>query len=226
MLKAETIDEAFGPAALRVPQALQELAVSGWCRVQQVDADAFTLVAARLGAVLQTTEVIVRPGSRALVTSARALGPHTDHSRADFLAWLCLEPASCGGETILVDSRPLLASLPPQTLELLRAVELFEHRVFRDDPERCPLLSYRRGTQRVYYTYWLRGELDGAAARALEQFRALVESPRHQVRFRLERGDVLVVDNRRVLHGRTAIATPSRRHLRRLWIERTKESEP
>jgi alpha-ketoglutarate-dependent taurine dioxygenase len=209
----------------RLGRVLQDLRANGWCCIRRGGADALGLAAARLGAVLHSTDVVVRPSSRALVTSARALGPHTDHSRADFVAWLCVEPADRGGETMLVDAWPVLALLPARSLELLREVQLFEHRVFPSDPERHPLLSYDSGPPSVYYTYWLRCELDAARAHALDQFRALVESSANQVRFRLERGDVLIVDNHRVLHGRTAIALPSRRHLRRLWIERNKEHE-
>lgn len=52
---------------------------------------------------------------------------------------------------------------------------------------------------------------------AVEAFRRGLESA-YETRLRLQPGDVLVVDNRRVLHGRTAIEGESERLLERLWI--------
>ena len=44
--------------------------------------------------------------------------------------------------------------------------------------------------------------------------------PAHQVTFRLEPGDVMFMDNRRAMHGRTSFdASKGRRHLQGCYIE-------
>ncbi|HEY4610381.1 MAG TPA: TauD/TfdA family dioxygenase, partial [Ilumatobacteraceae bacterium] len=51
-------------------------------------------------------------------------------------------------------------------------------------------------------------------------FARLVADPRFQIRFRLEPGDLFVVDNRRVLHGRTAFEpTSGTRHLQGCYAD-------
>jgi alpha-ketoglutarate-dependent taurine dioxygenase len=62
----------------------------------------------------------------------------------------------------------------------------------------------------VLALYDIHGNVD-----ALE---AVLADPALQRSCSLEPGDVLFVDNRRVLHGRTAIAPGADRHLRRLKI--------
>jgi gamma-butyrobetaine dioxygenase len=48
----------------------------------------------------------------------------------------------------------------------------------------------------------------------------LLESPEAQVRFRLEPGDLVVLDNLRVLHARTAFAGGGDRHLQGCYADR------
>lgn len=56
--------------------------------------------------------------------------------------------------------------------------------------------------------------------RAYRRVAELIESPDLAIRFRLEPGDAFVVDNRRVLHGRTAIAGVGERHLQGCYADR------
>ena len=76
------------------------------------------------------------------------------------------------------------------------------------------------------FTMWLRAPMAGAiddvreAYRALRRIAVLAESEALQVRFRLQPGDLLILDNRRVLHGRTAFDGSGRRWLRGCYGER------
>jgi hypothetical protein len=56
--------------------------------------------------------------------------------------------------------------------------------------------------------------------RALREFTAAVLSPSAQRRIRLTEGDMLMVDNGRVMHGRSAISYGVRRHLKRTFAKR------
>lgn len=49
---------------------------------------------------------------------------------------------------------------------------------------------------------------------AYAKFRALLIGPQFMVTFALKAGDVMIMDNRRVLHGRTAFDSTGPRHLR------------
>jgi len=58
------------------------------------------------------------------------------------------------------------------------------------------------------------------AGRVHADYAALVADPAYQIRVRLEPGGLFIVDNRRVLHGRTAFATTSgSRHLQGCYAD-------
>lgn len=55
---------------------------------------------------------------------------------------------------------------------------------------------------------------------AYRHFVTLLESPRYQVRFKLEPGDLFIVDNLRVLHGRTGFSAAGQRRLQGCYADR------
>ena len=170
-----------------------------------------------LGKVNMVTQVTPNPASRSMVTSRKAIGPHTDHHRADYILWNCLNQSPFGGESILIDSWAILDRMTDQEKRALESVLLMEHRVFPDDSERHPMLEKREdGLYRIYYSFWL---ADKDAPEAFHRFRSLVEETTPMV-IALKPKDILVIDNRRMLHARGAISEDSTRHLVRYWIEK------
>ena len=204
-----------------------ELARQGFVLLGAQDRDPRVL-ASSLGEIIDTTHVVVRPEGRALVTSDRALDLHTDHHRADRIMWHCHVPADEGGETILALVEDVLAPLDGRTRQTLEHIRLTEHCVFPFDVGAWPLLEQTKTGPRLYYSFWLERPVEHEHERkALRDFRdAVARAPR--TRLRLERGETLIIDNGRVLHGRTAIRG-TRRHLERHWIStripRQKENE-
>jgi alpha-ketoglutarate-dependent taurine dioxygenase len=72
------------------------------------------------------------------------------------------------------------------------------------------------GKYRIYYSFWL---ADKDVPSAFHKFRTMVEAT-NPTKINLEPNDILVIDNRRILHARGAISEDSRRHLIRYWIEK------
>ena len=122
-----------------------------------------------------------------------------------------------------------LGAVPQGTLvdSLGRDVFIDANVLFEGDAGRHPLLEHRDGVPKLYYSFWLERPLDDPADRdAIRAFRAAIARAPRFVR-RLERGEMLVIDNRRMLHGRAAIGGLGR-HLERFWIAKddpTKENE-
>ena len=96
---------------------------------------------------------------------------------------------------------------------------------------RFPIFSQEAGQSEPlfrYMRYWIEvghekagvplSELELAAMDRLDE---LLEHPDSVVRFRLERGDFVWIDNRRIAHNRTDYSdTPGNvRQLQRMWIE-------
>src|SRR5690554_5242148 len=159
----------------------RELATHGYLYLHGWSSSANSLVAdalaAGFGNVIQVTDVKAAIDSNALVTSFSELDVHTDHSRARYIMWHCIERSAQGGTTVLVDTRPVLDAMSDADRESLQEIYLIEHKVFRDDPSRVPLLRTIDGTDHVYYSFWLfEDDVMPGTRPALAEFRRILKS--------------------------------------------------
>ena len=145
----------------------------------------------------------------------------------------CLRNDAPGGDSTLADGQAAaeaLAAADPEAHRALVETEvLFRYDMGTDTVVgRAPLLTYdghgrfrqiRLNTKLDAPVPPSDGDLD-AFYRGRRWLAHWLDHPDHQLRFRLEPGDALVMDNRRVLHGRTAF-DPSAgvRHLQGAYID-------
>jgi alpha-ketoglutarate-dependent taurine dioxygenase len=201
-------------------QILETLGRQGWVHLPNQKVEDCKNMLQSLGKIIQETDVIVKPESKAMITSPRALDLHTDHHRADYILWYCLQQTSEGGDSLLLDMLPIYTQLAENEQETLQTVMLMEHKVFPDDVEQFPLVRIEAGKPKFYYSFWLVKEnILPTQKQALDNFRTCLQNAL-PTQIRLEKGDILIVDNRRVLHGRTAITGSQDRFLKRFWIEK------
>lgn len=172
-------------------------------------------------------------------TGRGQLTPHTDSSAIerpeDFLLLGCLfnsDPAG-GGESILVFLDDVLERLDAEDVALLED-ETFPT-VQPHEPEAVPTtiaVLRRRADGRHTIRYRAEALEAGLASPraeispsrrhrdALRRIVETIESGGVQRHTRLAAGDLLVLDNARVMHGRTAISAGVRRHLKRCYAMR------
>jgi alpha-ketoglutarate-dependent taurine dioxygenase len=172
-------------------------------------------------------------------------GIHTDSSSLDCLpdlvGLLCEEPSRNGGDSLLCNAFHAYGSLRARDPE---TVKMLEQNFIRDvvTPGReknhanllrnsFPIFSVAgSGEKRTfrYMRYWIeKGHeragrpLDPTQVSALDALDAVLGAPESIVRLRLERGDLLWINNRRVAHGRGSYRdTPGNtRELHRMWVE-------
>lgn len=135
----------------------------------------------------------------------------------DYLLLSCAQSAYVGGESILVDAKPVHAFLTghPEILEALTEEYWFEKRGMADEPEffSSPIIRYSPEGEplvRYFRTYIevaheKQGEpLDTRRREALDFFDAVHDQSSVQYRVRLERGQTLVSADDRFLHTRAA----------------------
>ena len=223
--------------AARILGAIEE---RGWADVRHPLAEhEFEAIARRLGTIELRSEIVVDPGRDLLQREARDFRParpsvyqdselelHTDRPSADWLAWYCVRQDPEGGATLLVDTRDLTEHFSRGELEHLGRIDVgFNTRnpdTGREIAHRCPLLERGGPGLKVYYVPWLveiaTGDEEGR--RLLDKFDDYVreKKERDSVPIRLEEGQSLFVDNRRLLHGRGPLSPESRRHLVRVYI--------
>ena len=129
---------------------------------------------------------------------------------------ICRQAAARGGETILLDTRPLVAHLAKADPALHRALFTVTrtHRFYFGDLV-GPTIATRRGHQ--VFTHAPQPPIDpvGEALAAHLASAPLIGVP-------VATGQVLLVDNHRMLHGRTAFADGTRHFVRLLaWFTAT-----
>lgn len=226
------------PATLGSPtEALTErIAEDGWAVVELGDraiarlVQPWLLVDGLLGVGPQLTEVQpIRPVTHARSFAASTgLAPlHTDSQQwrgrpADLQLTACLRPSDEGGESTLVDGFALARRLSVGDPALLEAML---HR-----PRCMPFVfgdvfgpTLARRDDRYVFTHTPRPIAADPIASAI--LAALEAQPMQRVR--LERGQALLVDNHRMLHGRDAFADPDRELLRILaWMPRPLAKRP
>jgi Taurine catabolism dioxygenase TauD, TfdA family len=190
-----------------------------WFSTDFTSADVADLINT-FGRTIFITNVTVKPNSKALVTSDLPMDFHTDHHHADLILWHCLEQSNQGGETLLLDAYDLVSGLTPEQRELLRHTLLLEHKVFPNDPGQFPVLSTHFGRDKMYYsTSMLKDDLLPTQREVLHTIKQYVAQAT-PICYLLKPGDILMIDNSRMLHGRRAILGDKKRMLKRYWIEK------
>lgn len=171
-----------------------------------------------------------------LAFTAMALGNHTDNPYRDPVPQLqllhCLEAAGEGGESVVVDGFAVAERLrreAPKAFALLARTKV----PFRyvepgavDLRHWAPLIELDAEGELRTIRYNSRSigpiELDPDALpefyAAHRSFGRLLHDPRMTVGFRLRPGDLFIVDNRRVLHGRRGFGG-GRRHLQGTYAD-------
>lgn len=198
---------------------------------------------APLGLVVDTNygrvfDVRAVPQPENLAYSDRGLGLHTDNPYRDpvpgFQALHCLVASRDGGENVFADGFAIaeyLREAEPATFAKLTGTPVLFHYRSKDAEllSEKPLiqLSTRGEIRAVHYNSRSIAPLQFAASEAREFYAAyrrlaeLLREPRFQLGTKLRDGDLVVFDNRRILHGRTGFSSAKfPRHLQGCYLTR------
>tara|TARA_B100000700_G_scaffold91145_1_gene102739 strand:+ start:4565 stop:5722 length:1158 start_codon:yes stop_codon:yes gene_type:complete len=183
-------------------------------------------------------EVCSRPASNDLAYRSVPLAPHTDNPYRDPVPGIqllhCLTNETTGGLSTLVDSLAvaeqlrtedpegyrLLATVPVRFRFIDDGVELIERRpmIHLDAMGKMDGVHY---SPRLDYLPLMDEQSTKAFHRARRRLGELFAHPDYQIQFALGDGELMMFDNNRVLHGRTAYdQNEGFRHLQGCYIDR------
>ncbi|MEV6330432.1 TauD/TfdA family dioxygenase [Streptomyces sp. NPDC051909] len=162
--------------------------------------------------------------------------PHMDRGEGPepprLLALLCIQPATEGGASLLASGPALHEHLATAHPDALRELRQDFHFGRGPDLDRVRPVFRRTGrTLRVHYNrYWINRGQDEAGTpftparrTALQRMETLLLDPAMVLTLPLRRGDLLLVNNSAVLHGRTPFmdsgAPGTRRRCARIWAD-------
>ncbi|AZO28826.1 TauD/TfdA family dioxygenase [Mesorhizobium sp. M1B.F.Ca.ET.045.04.1.1] len=202
-------------------------------------------VAGRYGPVRETSygkvfDLISRPDARVAGETARAQIPHTDepfrYSPPGFIFFHAIRTgAGSGGTSLMVDGfqvAEVMRRNTPELFDLLTRHGVIFHRehageVFFSAEAHVLSLDPRGAVTGMRYNDRCLAPQTGAVdaidglIEALAELTRLICDPQNQFQHQLQPGEVLVFDNQRVLHGRTAFdPTLAIRHLRSCNLDR------
>ena len=182
-------------------------------------------------------------------TSA-STGFHTDSSSVDtcpdVVGLLCEAPSSDGGDSLISNAlrahRDLCLTDPEAIAVLQRPFirDIVTPGCERSRPNllrnRFPIFSGRSHNRTFrYMRYWIeQGQrraglpLDLEETAALDTLDRVLSAPENVIRLRLEKGDMLFIDNRILAHNRLAYrdAPGHTRRLQRIWIDVSRSGDP
>lgn len=196
--------------------------------------------ARRIGFVRETNygelfDVVADPTPTNLASTPRGLSLHTDNPYRDPVPTVqilhCIRQARSGGASRFADglaaAERLRATSPHDFDTLATTPQTFRFRTATDDLRATtPVISVGRTgrieritlNDRSMETPDDRGDA-GDFYGAWRAFVELLESPDHSVEFTLQPGQVVLFDNRRIVHGRGAFPPDGDRHLQGTYID-------
>ncbi len=166
-------------------------------------------------------EVESLPDANSNAYTALALKVHSDLATREYIPGMqflfCLENEATGGDSLLVDGFAVAEQLKIESAEFFEVLATlpvpfgtkdreFDHRYC------APVLEHNAAGKlsSVRHTYWLRSPMSGDFSTlttfyaAYRRFQEICNDPNNQLSFRLQPGQLMAFDNRRILHGRDA----------------------
>ncbi|GMV14957.1 MAG: hypothetical protein AMXMBFR56_31810 [Polyangiaceae bacterium] len=181
--------------------------------------EAATLIWGESPELVERQPIAPVPWGRSFASTSGDTPLHSDSqlyagAPPDLQLMFCERAASRGGETTLLDTWSLLDAIERAEPELFRLLFHANRRIpFVFGDVVGPTVSLRRGA--LAFTH---SPMPTAGDPIAERLQAHLERAALE-RVRPESGELLVVDNRRMLHGRSAFDDPERRFTRLLlWL--------
>ncbi|MGO4569323.1 TauD/TfdA family dioxygenase [Rhizobium sp. 2YAF20] len=191
-----------------------DIRVNGWTTVSKANQFVFDTITGQLASTLYDSDIRLDNSKTHNVAKPQAIPYHCDSPRAFYIAWICVDAGQRSVPLDIVDTLVTLDLLPQHTIEILKSIRLgFNCRVSN---RLCsmPILSVSANQKTtVFFNPWnIPKNLTDEQYDAIEQFQqAIDKSPSKQVAF--ETGDILMIDNHRMVHGRQSLDQGSTRHL-------------
>lgn len=178
--------------------------------------DEFDYLNEELGTIISRTDICVQKDSKRLFNSFQKMPLHTDIYDADIISWFCEKQDEKYGNIILKDLRSSLKKLNKSEVEILKTIHIRCPMYKKFVTEEYPLVD----NEKIYYVPWLeKNTYTEKQKKVFNKFKALIDKEK-EIIIKLQKGDMLFVNNSFIVHGRDAITKNSQRLLRRTHIMR------
>lgn len=221
MINDEKIQEHSLPTLLEVKKAIKEQGYFHYkgSSSEEVHHNHFI---EGLGSVVRKDDIKLYITERNL-HSPRALEFHTDSAEADLITWYCIQTGETPQPTSFLDVAPILKEFTEDELDMF--TQAFMKCPTRDGTNQFPLKSLLTKSQdsyQLFYTPWyfIKHE-DEEIEKLIARFKTCVrEHSVNKFDIALKEGETIIIDNKRIFHGRGELKADTSRFLRRTWIKK------
>jgi len=235
-------DDLDDPKTMR--QLLEAYLTHGFCILQNTPTarDSLKMLSRRFGYLRETNfgelfNVETKPNPSDLAYTDVALASHTDNPYRDPVPGIqylhCLKNEVSGGLSTLVDGMAIAQALrreSPQQADVLERVQvrfryegpsaILEHHGPLIERDHDGIIRHIRLSSRVDYVPALVPETLSLFYAGRRRLHEMSNSPEFQISFPFRAGTLLMMDNYRLLHGRTAFnGAQGHRHLQGCYID-------
>ena len=167
-----------------------------------------------LGSVSRSADIKIQDEVDGPIHTNMSMPFHVDGFNEDFLLWFAIDGADDFEPTCLLDSKEILGLLNEEEMRVLSSIEVVrgELKTSLVTPNRFNYLPFM-----VDYE-----GLNIVQKKVYQRLHAVMRQVRDTsiIEVHLQPGYVLLIDNRRMVHGRRKLLHHSKRNLLRLWIQR------
>lgn len=175
----------------------------------------------RLGVIIDITRVELNPAVGTYLCQPGEVPMHSDHPDAEWIAWWCERADPQGTPQLLSDSLAVVGALDDASRRILTQTRVVARYRSRAPARMFPILRETSGGWRLFFAPWLEPESSDVPVQ--DAWRQLVEaverSRQSRLEVRLGAGEILLIDNGRMLHGRPPLDPDSPRCLVRAWLQ-------
>lgn len=173
-------------------------------------------------------KVSAMPNSKYFVGSSFSQPLHTDegytHSYPKYISLYCEKQATLGGISTLVDFLQIYPKLKLKFKNTLHELEKEDAVVVNSiiGLEKKPVLFFdkKTGTPGISYCATLKEMYcNEQTFKIFDYITNFIHNPKNQIRFQLNENQLLIINNSRMLHGRTAFDDNEPRTLYRFWFD-------
>lgn len=218
-----------------VARLIKSISAAGYAHIDgSISSEEFESISQQLGSIVYRTKLQIAEGRKSVVYKHDEIGFHTDNPNVYIIGWHCIRQDESDGSSKLLDTRDIEQHFSRTELSILETIKLRCPDLALHDPDAgkeayflTPLASLRGSTPQVYFARWLLlSSYDESQTMMLDKFvRYLSRKEEHElINVRLTEGQALFINNRRLLHGRGAIALNSSRLIERVWITEPQNS--
>lgn len=179
-----------------------------------------------LGEIINKSDISIQLDSDRLYKQPKKIDFHTDGPNADIVGWFCVKQDPCQGHSALLDSRQIFDHFSCEELSLLGTI-ITSYPMGNDINKEVPLIQKTIDAYPVIcYLPWSVFNLNPSQQVIYNAFKEAVSevASKRLISIRLHEGEMLFIDNKRILHGRAGIKKDSPRILKRVWVNCDKHS--